>query len=95
MSIYGNRLRTVEPTQLPRDARPLQGVSKIPGRIGSAPLKQLPVEIQVDLEASGEDILTLAEIIHEKPKPKVVREFMRAQLASIKSPEEQMFDPSG
>lgn len=37
------------------------------------------------------DELTLDDIISERPPTKVVREFMRAQLASILSEEEELF----
>ena len=47
-----------------------------------------PEQVVDDLE---EEEIDLDYIIDEKPKPKVVREFMKAQLETIKSEEDLLF----
>lgn len=42
-------------------------------------------------DEDSEDEVTLASIIEEKPKPKVVREFMRENLKAIQADDEEAF----
>lgn len=44
------------------------------------------------LDIQKEKEINIGYIIKEKPKPKIVREFLRQNLASIKSEEELMFN---
>lgn len=61
------------------------------------PLLSAPIPVVAQMpdniaESSSEEELTIQEIIREKPRTRVVREFLRAQLIAIKSPEEELFD---
>lgn len=44
-------------------------------------------------ESSSEETIDLAYIVREKPKTKVVREFMRENLAAIQGDDEALFAP--
>lgn len=44
------------------------------------------------LDIQKEKEINIGYIIKEKPKPKIVREFLKQNLASIKSEEELMFN---
>lgn len=46
------------------------------------------------LERSEDEPITVASIIKEKPKTKIVREFMKATLSGIKSEDELLFGTS-
>jgi len=46
-------------------------------------------------DIDDEEVIDLEYIISEKPKPKIVREFMRENLASIKSEEDLLFGLDG
>lgn len=46
-------------------------------------------------DIDDEEVIDLEYIISEKPKPKIVREFMKENLASIKSEEDLLFGLDG
>lgn len=60
---------------------PLNGVG-----VGSAPALNAPEEA-----SSSEEEVSLKTIIRDRPKPRVVREFMRANLGDILGEDEEMF----
>jgi hypothetical protein len=60
--------------------------------------KEKPIEEETHpmpsgLEEDQDIIVDLKYIIENKPKPKVVREFLRENLTSIRSEEDTLFDP--
>lgn len=82
LGIYGARYRP-QPGITPGFVHPKVQAS------APTPIKQ-HVQVIDDSESSGE-YLTLADIRHGKVRTKDVREFMRAQIASVKSEEEELF----
>jgi len=55
-----------------------------------APMQAPPPVLE---ESSSEETIDLAYIVREKPKTKVVREFMRENLAAIQGDDEALFAP--
>jgi len=48
--------------------------------------------VMVDAEVNETKKVDLKYIVEERPKPKIVREFMKKNLESIKSEEESLFE---
>ena len=55
------------------------------------PVPHLNRELMI-VESESSEGLTLEEIIRDKPRTKIVREFFKENLAGIKSEEQQLFE---
>jgi predicted DNA-binding protein len=63
----------------------------MPGRLESTG-KGLPQKVKEELQKDEEpDAYGIEDIIKEKPKPKIVREFIEAQINSIEDENEKLF----
>jgi hypothetical protein len=97
MSFYGNRVKIEAPHES-RTMALLRGMQASkqqaePPAGSSSPAHAARVDniANDDSESDSDDALTLQSIIADRPRTKVVREFFKANLAAIKSPEEELF----